>query len=142
MKFWDSSAIVPVLVQEKQTKYCMKLLADDSDIVVWYLTKVEVMSALCRRWRQEEITDAQFEEAKKRLSFLLDSSYEVTAIQKVRARAIRLLQVHALRAADACQLGAALVVCQEEPARMEMVCFDHLLSDAAKKEGFVINPAL
>jgi hypothetical protein len=50
------------------------------------------------------------------------------------------LEVHPLRAADACQLAAALVASQEDPERLAMICFDQRLKQAAMLEGFVVNP--
>ena len=52
MRFWDASAIVPLVALEKETGDCRSLLAKDRDIVVWLLTPVEVISALTRRLRK------------------------------------------------------------------------------------------
>jgi hypothetical protein len=82
----------------------------------------------------------EYYKAKKRLQLLVDSSYLVTAVEKTKSRAIRLLEVHPLRAADACQLAAALIASQEDPKRLAMLCFDQRLQDAALREGFVVNP--
>jgi len=61
----------------------------------------------------------------------------VRGINKVRSRALRLLEVHPLRAADACQLAAALVATQEDPVNLT---FDKRLAEVAQKEGFTVNP--
>jgi hypothetical protein len=42
---------------------------------------------------------------------------------------------HALRAADAAQLGAALVVADPDPSSLLMVVLDQRLADAAAREG-------
>jgi predicted nucleic acid-binding protein len=140
MKFWDSSALVPLLVKEKETRYCLKTLSDDQEMLVWCLSKVEVISALCRRLRDKAFGEEEFQKAKGHLNDLIERAYEVQAIEKVRARALRLLEVHPLRAADACQLAAVLVASQEDPHRLAMVCFDQNLKNAAVKEGFIMNP--
>lgn len=140
MKFWDSSALVPLLVKEKETRYCLKVLSDDQEMLVWCLSKVEVISALCRRLRDKAFGEEEFQKTKEHLNNLIERAYEVQAIEKVRARASRLLEVHPLRAADACQLAAALVATQEDPHRLAMVCFDQNLKNAALKEGFIVNP--
>ena len=140
MKFWDSSAIVPLIVEEDETEYCMKVLSDDHEMLVWCLTKVEIISALCRRVREKAINEADFQKGKKHLNDLIEHAYEVRAIDKVKSRALRLLEVHPMRAADACQLASALVATQEDPHRIAMVCFDQRLKTAAMKEGFVVNP--
>lgn len=140
MKFWDASAIVPLIVDEDETDYCLKALSEDQGMLIWYLSKVEVISALCRRMRQGAIDETGFQKAKSRLKSIVERAYEVKAIEKVRYRALRLLEVHPLRAADAYQLASALVATQEDPDRLAMVCFDERLKNAAVKEGFIVNP--
>lgn len=140
MMFWDSSALVPLLVREKETRYCLKTLSDDQEMLVWCFSKVEVISALCRRLREKAFGEEGFQKAKGHLNDLMERAYEVQAIERVRARALRLLEVHPLRAGDACQLAAVLVAAQEDPHRLAMVCFDQNLKNAALKEGFIVNP--
>ena len=140
MKFWDSSAMVPLILDEEETDYCLKTLSDDQEMLIWYLSKVEVISALCRLVREKSLSENEFQKSKKRLNDLIERAHEVKVIQKVRDRALRLLEVHRLRAADACQLASALVATQEEPDRLAVICFDQRLMRAAIKEGFVVNP--
>jgi predicted nucleic acid-binding protein len=140
MKFWDSSALVPLLLKEGETRYCLKTLSDDQEMLVWCLSKVEVISALCRRLKEKAFGEEEFQKAKRHLNDIMERAYEVQAIEKVRARALRLLEVHPLRVADACQLAAALVATQEDPHRLAMLCFDQNLRNAALKEGFIVNP--
>jgi predicted nucleic acid-binding protein len=52
--------------------------------------------------------------------------------------AVRLLEARELRAADSLQLAAALVWCQQRPARRNFVCADERLAKAAEAEGFSI----
>ncbi len=140
MKFWDSSAIVPLVVNEQETDYCLSTLSLDQEVLIWCLSRVEVISALCRRHRDGALDEGQFRKAKGLLNDVLESAYEVRSIEKVRNRASRLLEVHPLRAADACQLASALVATQEDPDRLPIVTFDQRLMNAAAKEGFVVNP--
>ena len=51
MRFWDSSAVVTLAVEEPTSRACRAWLREDSHQVVWCLTRVEVLSALCRRQR-------------------------------------------------------------------------------------------
>jgi uncharacterized protein len=140
MKFWDSSAIVPLLLPEKNTDYCLEVLANDPKMLIWCLSGVEVISALCRRVRNAVMDADSFRQAKERLKIMLKTADEVSAVEAVRSRALRLLEVHPLRVADACQLAAALVGSREDPERLTILCFDHRLASAATKEGFVVNP--
>jgi len=65
-----------------------------------------------------------------------DKAFEVISVQKVKDRALRLLQVHPLRAADAMQLASVLVATQEDTSRVPIMSFDGRLTLAAKREGF------
>lgn len=140
MRFWDSSAIIPLLVLEKETEYCTRAFQADKDVMVWTLSKVEVLSALCRRQREKALSDESFERALSRMNDFFDSAFEVYTIPKVKERALRLLRVHPLRAADALQLASVLVATQEDTSKLELMCFDERLKQAARREGFSVNP--
>ena len=140
MRFWDSSAIVPLVVSEPESEDCLKALNADQDMLVWCLSYLEVLSALCRRVREDVIDESTFQEAKRRAKVIFERAYEIKAIGKVWSRAARLLEVHPLRAADACQLAASMVATQEDPDRVFMMCFERRLEAAARKEGFCVNP--
>jgi hypothetical protein len=51
------------------------------------------------------------------------------------------LASHPLRGADALQLAAALVWCDEAPQGDTFVCLDERLKEAARREGFGVLPA-
>jgi predicted nucleic acid-binding protein len=64
----------------------------------------------------------------------------VSPTDEVRRRAARLVAVHPLRAADALQLAAALLWCEEQPHNEVFVSLDGRLRDAARNEGFDVRP--
>jgi uncharacterized protein len=136
VKFWDASAIVPLVALEKETGEYRTLLAEDTDIVVWFLTPVEVISALTRRLREKSLKPMEFSRAKEHLATLEKAWSEVISVERVRERARRLLETHPLRAADSLQLAAALLTSEETPEGFPFVTLDRRLSDAAEKEGF------
>jgi hypothetical protein len=74
------------------------------------------------------------------MNVLFEGVYEISAIAVVKQRALRLLQVHPLRAADALQLASALVATQEDVNKLTILCLDKQLSLAAAREGFRVNP--
>lgn len=82
-----------------------------------------------------------YDEAKKRLTDLKNHSTIVQAHPSVRDRAERLLAVHPLRAADALQLSAGLVSCDDKPQGESFVCLNPRLREAAVREGFIVLPA-
>jgi len=139
VKFWDSSAILPLLIDERTSASVAAVYEDDERQIVWCLTEVEAVSALSRRERQGGVT-TDVERARSTLRILSERWEEVTSVESVRTRAIRLLSTHGLRAADALQLAAALVFCDEQTESLPFVCLDDRLSEAARKERFPILP--
>jgi len=140
MRFWDSSAVIPLCLKEQMSETVRRLIKADEDIVVWWATKIECLSALARRRREGVLsTDAEMK-ARTVLSALTAEWSEVQPSEPVRQRAERLLSIHPLRSADSFQLAAALIWAQESPQGLEMVCLDQNLREAAHKEGFTIIP--
>ncbi len=140
MKFWDSSAIIPLCLKEQMSETVKRLIKSDEDLVVWWTTRVECLSALSRRRREGTLSINSELKAKSVLSVLSAEWSEMQPGELVRQRAERLLAIHPLRSADAFQLAAALMWAQENPQDLEMVCLDQNLREAAHKEGFTILP--
>jgi len=138
MKFWDTSAIAPLLVEEPSSGALIQLYKKDSGLLVWWLTEVEAASALGRLDRAGALTGDQLERAIQRLGKLKKSWNEIQPVDPIRELARRLLRVHSLRAADAMQLAAALFACENRPTNFEFVCLDGRLADAAAREGFTL----
>jgi predicted nucleic acid-binding protein len=137
MRYWDASAIVPLCVQEDSSAR-LRALAGAEPIVTWCLSIVEVKSAIERRARDGSLKPDAREKALAGLRELAEAWTEVATIGPVRERALRLLAVHALRAADAVQLAAALVVTEDRLAGHSFVSSDGRLRAAAQREGFVV----
>jgi hypothetical protein len=138
MRFWDSSAIVPLLTKQVATPVVEALLDADPQLLVWWGTPVECVSALARLERGGVLSHADVGLARARLTALAESWNEVQPHVRVRSAAERLLRVHPLRAGDALQLGAALEVCSGDPEGLDFVCFDQRLSEAASREGLQV----
>lgn len=131
LRFWDSSAVVPLLVQEAETRAMQRLYAQDPECLVWWATEVECVSAITRLERDAELTTAATEKALGRLDALRDAWHIVQPVDPVRRVANRLL-----RTADAFQLGAALIAAEDPPDSLELVTLDDRLAAAARREGF------
>ena len=139
MRFWDSSAIVPLAVEEAASALLSNLYRLDSTVLVWALTSTEVTSALCRRHREGALDRAQLQASEERLRRLREDWTEVQDLDPVRLRAERLLHVHSLTAADGLQLAAALIATEERPQGFSFVTLDDRLGEAAAREGFLIQ---
>ncbi len=96
MRFWDASAIVPLLVNETGSPAIETLFREDPGQVVWCLTEVEISSALARRDREGALEVEPAAAARDSLRKLAQSWEEVVSVDAVRSRAIRLLRTHAL----------------------------------------------
>ncbi len=140
MKFWDTSAIVPLYMHEPNSTIVQHLIAEDSSIVVWWGTHSECISALMRQVRSGGFTTSDEHAARQVLHTLMQSWAEIQPGEALRNTAERLLAVHPLRAADALQLAAAIQWCQGLTTGQGLVAFDQRLRDAAYREGFTVLP--
>ena len=135
MRYWDASALVPLIVAESDSERVRGWLAEDDHVVTWVWTRTEVTSAIERRTREGLLSRRQRRELLDRLGTLADGWDEVTDVLAVRSRAEALLARHPLRAADAGQLGAALLVQEQLAGPLTFVCRDQRLLPAADVEG-------
>ena len=142
MRFWDTSALVPLVVAEPESARAQRWLREDAQVVVWALSRVEICSALARRRRAEPNAARKLAAARRDVLAAWEQWTEVTAVDVVRRHAERLVETHPLRAADALQLAAALVAAEELPANLTFVTFDRHQAEAAEREGFpVLGPS-
>ncbi len=135
MRYWDASALVPLLVAERDTELVRSWLSDDDRIVTWAWTRTEIVGAVERRTREGSLSRSQRREVLRRLDAFARSWDEVIDVLAVRSRANALLARHPLRAADAGQLGAALLVQEQIAGVLDFVCLDRRLSSAAELES-------
>ncbi len=138
MRFWDSSALVPLIFDEPTTPVMRTLVAQDADLLIWMMTSVELLSMVGRLGRTtSEISDLLSSVRGDALQ-LVSRAARVTDADAVRRRAERLVGVHPLSAADAMQLAAALVACEDRPETLPFVTLDRQLANSARLEGFFV----
>jgi predicted nucleic acid-binding protein len=136
MRFWDSSALVPLVVEERRSKACRALRRSDASVTVWAFSELEVRSALHRLVRERELDRDELKIAVRRTEAMFSRFHEVGMLDVVRDRASRLLGGHPLTAADSLQLAAALIVAGERVRQFGFVTADDRLATAAEAEGF------
>jgi uncharacterized protein len=137
VRFWDSSAIVPLLVSQAGSDRADAWFREDPELVLWTLTGVEITSAVWRLVREGALPEADARVAEQRAAELAAASRVVVDVDSVKAYARRLLRVHTLRAADALQLGAALVWANGRPEGRRLCTLDDRLAIAGQREGFL-----
>lgn len=135
--FWDSSALVPLCVHEITSRQAQSHFRKWA-LVVWWASIVEMHSAIVRLHRFGKLKDVEKKGALSRLALLSRSWREILPGDPLRDLALRLLDTHQLRAADSLQLAAALIWCQQRPARRTFVCGDQRLAKAAEAAGFSV----
>jgi predicted nucleic acid-binding protein len=139
MKFWDASAIVPLLMTETTTQAVQSVAERDPSMLVWWAAEVECASAIARLERDGALDDGASAQAFDRLKQLASGWHEVDPSDAVREAAVRFLRVHPLRAADALQLAAAFIAAERRPSSLDVVTLDDRLAAAARKEGFTLT---
>jgi len=140
VRFWDASAVVPLLFEQKQTGVARKLHGADPEMAVWWGTTVECHSAIARMLRQQAIDRNGAAQGMERLHELETEWLEVEPSTGIRNEACRLLFAHPLRAADALQLAAVINLSREIGDRVPMICFDDRLVEAARFEQLAVVP--
>ena len=86
------------------------------------------------------MTVAKRDVAFARLVVMRSDWLETPPDDTVRSDAERLLQLHPLRTGDAFQLAAALYAQRGVTTPMHFVCLDKQLTEAARGEGFTVEP--
>jgi predicted nucleic acid-binding protein len=138
VRFWDSSALVPLLVSEDASMALEALFLDEQSVAVWWGAEVECASAVARLEREGKLTSAEASDTFQHLQELAEIWHVIDPVETIRVSAKRFLRVHDLRAADALQLAAAFLAAEGRPASLEVVCLDDRLVIAAQREGFQV----
>ena len=138
MRYWDASAIIPLIFEQTSSREAERWVAENPSIVVWTLTHVEAVSALRRLVREESLLESEAHRAEQVLEEVLARAHTVADVERVKETACRLLRTHALRAADAMQLGAALEWADGSARGLVFHTLDRRLALAAEREGFAV----
>ena len=137
MRYYDTSALVKLYLQEAGSKLVLELLKSGEKVYTASLTYAEGHAAFSRRTREGRLT----RQTARRLALRFDKdweSYDVVILgEDVLRLARQMFYRHPLRSADAIHLASALLLARTSPtARWSFVCADGRLCDAAKAEGF------
>jgi predicted nucleic acid-binding protein len=133
--FWDTSALVPLCVQQQPSATVRQLLKQ-YEIAVWWATPVEMRSAFERLSRMGQLTVPELGAAGARLEKLRRAWRELQPTEALRAQAEAFLMSYSLKAADALQLAAAWIWCSGNPQTYVFISGDGPLLEAARQAGF------
>jgi hypothetical protein len=95
--------------------FSRQLIRHFPTVMIWWATTVEIESALARLKKQARITEEEEQKLRLDLSSLKSRWFEIPPEDDVRELANTCLQQYRLQAADAFQLAAALIWCNERP---------------------------
>jgi uncharacterized protein len=143
MRFWDSSALVPLLVGEPTSQSMRALLHNDRKVMASFITPIDVNSAIWRRLHNGELDAAEHAAAEQQFAALSNNWWEWSEFRRITDIALDLLRRHPLRAADAIQLASAIDVVKarrQPPSSLRFVTLDGDLASAARAEGFPVLP--
>lgn len=140
MRFWDSSALLPLLAEQIASEAMNALLRQDSNLAVWWGTWAECAVAISRLKRDGDLDERSEQETRAALDGLAAGWTEIEPVEDMRLLASLLSKAHPLKTADALQLAAALRWCEEETSDAAFVCLDDRLRRAAGDEGFNVLP--
>jgi len=133
--YFDTSAIVPLLIAETGTDAAGRLWDDAERVVTIRLAWVEARAALASAARLGRISARQLESSKRELGRLLIQVDLVEVDDDLVSRAGDLAESQALRAHDAVHLAAAQRVLDDE---LVVVGGDRALLGAAEATGMTI----
>lgn len=133
--YFDTSAVVPLLVQEPTTEQCTRLWDEATRVLTVRLTYPEARAALASAHRAGRLTQPQLTAAVSELAELLDQADVVELDAGLARTAGDLAQRHALRGYDAVHLAAALAAADDE---LVLVTGDADLASAAAVAGLAV----
>ncbi len=147
--YCDSSAVVKIYIDETGSKYIRYLShkAPIGDIFINTISGPEVLSALHRRFRSDDLAPGVFTQACTDFVEDFEKFYNrIPASDQIILLAMRVINKHPLRGSDSVQLATALhlqtILRAFNGQEVHFISSDKVLNIAARSEGlFVINPS-
>ena len=135
--YFDSSALVPLLVREASSTHCAHLWSTADARVSSCLAQVEVAAALAQAQRMRRITAEQHRLALEHLRVLLDRLDLVQTDAALLDRAANLASEQGLRGYDAVHCASAEAVASDD---LVAASGDHTLNEAWHRLGIATYP--
>lgn len=139
MSFWDTSAVVPLCLNESRSQSAKRLWRLFETCYVWQETAVEIESTFARLEREGNLLTEDYTFAQHLLRRLEGRWLTVESTNRTTELARQFPQKYGLKAMDSLQLAAALVWCKELPKNKDFVSADDRLLKAAAKAGFNVH---
>jgi predicted nucleic acid-binding protein len=140
MKFWDTSAIIPLIIDQACSSEIKEIFKPDTRMVVFWGTYIECHSALSRLHRENILTREGLRDAIKLLDVLNNYWTEILPGNLLKEQSVRVISIHGLKTLDSLQLASALIWTNKNPKGNGFVSLDRQLREAAGREGFNVLP--
>lgn len=137
LAFWDSSALVKLLVEEAGTDVAVALWDDSAGVVASRLSVPEMSAALAAAERGGRVDRARARVARNEWLRYLDALDVVEISAEIADHAAGLAVAHPLSGADAVHLATALALRDGE---LVLATWDRRLAAAAVAEGLSVVP--
>ena len=139
--YLDTSALIKRYIEENGTERVLELTEDSAgaQIIILDITHLEARSALRRRQREGDISEADAHGILDQIEADVSSSFLIQpSTSAVIEDGARLIDRHALKVYDALQLAGCLVTREQVPGPLTFVCADLRLCAAAIQEGLAV----
>jgi uncharacterized protein len=135
ISYFDTSAIVPLIISEPSTEVCNRLWNESARVVSARLLYPEARAALAKAERMERLSPTHLRAAIVELELIIPEVDYVKLTEALARRAGELAQAHQLRGYDAVHLVAALAVADPD---LVLVTGDADLAAAANSIGIAV----
>ena len=134
--YFDTSAVVPLIINEAATDHCNRVWNDSSRVVSVRLLYPEARAALGRAHRMNRLTRRQLTAANSELDTVVTEVDHIELTADLARTAGELAQAHGLRGYDAVHLAAAQSIADHE---LVLVTGDIDLAAAAQSVGIAVS---
>ncbi len=134
--YFDTSAVVPLIIDEPATDVCNRIWNESSRVVSVRLLYPEGRAALARAHRLNRVTRTQLAAAVAELDAIVDQVDHVEVTPQLAQTAGALAEQHGLRGYDAVHLAAAQAVGDDD---LLLVTGDIDLATAALDLGITVS---
>lgn len=138
LAYFDTSALVKAFVEEPGSDEVRNLLKGAEMPCASLIAYVEAVSALCRKRRERELSQSEFEEGCESFKRIWEGILIIELGHEIVSLAERLLCTHPLKALDAVHLASALWIKGETGEDVTFITSDKSLASAAREEGLDI----
>ncbi len=134
--YFDTSAVVPLIINEASTELCTRVWNDSSRVLSVRLLYPEARAALAKAERISRLTRKQLTAANSELDTIIAEVDHIEVTAHLAHAAGGVAQAHLLRGYDAVHLAAAQSVADED---LVLITGDIELAAAAQAVGIAVS---